>query len=130
MKEGSDKEATGFGNQKVTRRAALLRFGQLGIGTAVGAGLLEFLGAGRAVAGTTATRTNSGRIYSPSQTRNIQTLPPGSAVPAGCCVGYLSEGNCGGPCPPGSYCYACTGCGIEGFACLTCDGTETCTYCD
>ncbi len=115
-------------SDQVSRRVALRRFGKAGLLATAGAGLLELVGVTDASA-----HTNKMRAFhhSPELTRQVVVPPQQSgAIPDACCTGYLDEHHCDGNCPPGYFCYACVGCGLNGFACLSCNGTPTCRYCD
>jgi hypothetical protein len=92
---------------RLSRRALLARIGGAGVLAALGAGLLDAVGARPAAA--------SGGI-SPGSAPGSASPAPGPAVSpataAGCPAGEiecsLDEGACGGPCEPGDYCYLCT----------------------
>ena len=127
MGEMIDERA--IGSEKVSRRIALRRFAKAGVLATAGAGLLELAGVADASARTTRHAAKM-RVYSLAETKDIVTLPQGVAGPDSCCTGYLSEHDCNGSCPPGYYCYIGSGCGLNGFACLHCNGTPTCRYCN
>lgn len=111
--------------EKVSRRIALRRFGKAGLLATAGAGVLELLGTSGARAASPATGTTKIVNGVPVYTGPVSPTPN----PDSSCYAPLAEGHCGGPCPPGYYCYKVAFCCFDyEYYCLGCRGTAHCYY--
>ncbi|MGH8302920.1 MAG: hypothetical protein ACRET5_15790 [Steroidobacteraceae bacterium] len=88
--------------------------------------MLELIGAGGASAaspGAPGVQVQSGVPVFTGATTSTTASPNTE------CTGYLAEGHCNGPCPPGYYCYKVNYCCFDyEYICLHCEGTPHCYY--
>jgi TctA family transporter len=126
-----DRQETGQGKVRLSRRAALRRTGGVGLMAALGVGVMEVLGGSPASAKQANAKQAGAKQFTQFGSRGSTSVATVESAPAAtCCVtAYLAFHQCGNPCPSGQWCYSIHGCGLNGNYCLFSSGEQTQIVC-